>query len=126
MTETVEADSESVIDLTRQLVEELEYGNETSASECLDALARKREQGLFTEIGKITRKLHNSLRELRLDTRLVDLAETAIPEARERLNYVVTLTEQAADKTLTAVEPSLPLVDSIKTRAGALSAQVVQ
>lgn len=125
MTETVVADSESVIEIARRLVEELEYGSEEAASECLDALTRKREQGLFTEIGKITRKLHNSLRELRLDRRLADQAETAIPEARERLNYVVTLTEQAADKTLTAVETSLPLLDSLKLRAEVLSGQTI-
>jgi chemotaxis protein CheZ len=124
MTETVMADNESVIEIARQLVDELEDGNEALASEYLDILARKREQGLFREIGKITRKLHNSLRELRFDTRLVDQAETAIPEARERLNYVVTLTEQAADKTLTAVEISLPLIDTLKTQAESFSDQI--
>lgn len=123
MSDTVMADTDSAIDLARQLVEELQDGNEASASTCLDALASKREQGLFREIGKITRKLHNSLRELRLDTRLVDQAETALPEAKERLNYVVTLTEQAADKTLTAVETSLPLVDTLRLQAESLLEQ---
>ncbi len=117
MSETVMEDSESVIDIARQLVDDLEDGNDASASQCLDALASKRDQGLFREIGKITRKLHNSLRELQIDSKLVNQAETAIPEARERLNYVVTLTEQAADKTLTAVETSLPLIDILKNQA---------
>ncbi len=121
MTESVISDNETVIDIAQQLVEELEVGNESSASECLDALAKKREQGLFREIGKITRKLHNSLRELRFDTRLIDQAESALPEAKQRLNYVTTLTEQAADKTLTAVETSLPLVDTLKEQAESFS-----
>lgn len=121
MSDTVMTDNESVVDIARQLVDELQCGNDASASLLLDELARKREQGLFREIGKITRKLHNSLRELQIDSRLTDQAEVAIPECRERLNYVVSLTEQAADKTLTAVESSLPLVNDLKSQAELLS-----
>lgn len=121
MTEAVLADNESALDIARQLVEELEYGNEPAAGKLLDELAKKREQGLFIEIGKITRKLHNSLRDLQIDSNIAVQAEVAIPEARERLNYVVNLTEQAANKTLTAVETSLPLVNNLKQQAESLS-----
>ena len=126
MSEIVMVDNDSVIDIARQLVDDLEEGNDASASQCLDALSSKRDQGLFREIGKITRKLHNSLRELQIDSKLVNQAENTIPEARERLNYVVTLTEQAADKTLTAVETSLPLIDSLNSQAESFSEHTLQ
>jgi len=126
MSDAVINDNESVIDIARQLVDELECGNDASASLLLDELTSKREQGLFRKIGEITRKLHNSLRELQVDSRLADQAEVSIPDCRERLNYVVSLTEKAAGKTLTAVESSLPLVNDLKSQAESLSINAQQ
>jgi chemotaxis protein CheZ len=40
-----------------------------------------------------------------------------IPDAKERLKYVITMTQQSADRTLTAVEDSLPLVEQMEQRS---------
>ncbi|MBU1191928.1 MAG: protein phosphatase CheZ [Gammaproteobacteria bacterium] len=101
----------------RQLVAELESGNSDGASQLLDDLARRRDSGLFQELGKITRELHNTLNGFQLDSRIASLTENDIPDAKERLNYVITMTEQAAHRTLNAVEESLPVAEELKSRS---------
>lgn len=101
----------------RQLVVELESGNSDQASELLDDLARRRDSGLFQELGKLTRELHDTLNSFHLDSKITSLTKKDIPDAKERLNYVITMTEQAAHRTLTAVEDSLPIAAELQSRA---------
>ncbi len=103
--------------LARELVEQIESGNEPMVAKLLDDLARKRETGLFQEIGKLTRELHDALNSFHLDSRIASLTENDIPDAKERLNYVITMTEQAAHRTLNAVEESLPIAQELQERA---------
>lgn len=68
----------------------------------------------------MTRQLHDSLETFRQDSRIDSLTENEIPDARERLSYVIEMTQKAADKTLGAVEETLPIADKIEDRAGEL------
>ena len=71
---------------------------------------------IISRIGSLTRMLRDSLRELGLDKAIADAAE-AIPDARDRLDYVVQMTAQAADRALNCVEAAQPHQD--KMEAGA-------
>lgn len=75
----------------------------------------------MTRIGHMTRTLHDSLRGLGLD-KLIEKAASDIPDARDRLDYVARLSEQAAQKVLNATDAAGPLQDSICAGAGKLSA----
>jgi chemotaxis protein CheZ len=75
----------------------------------------------LTRIGHMTRALHESLRGLGLD-KLIEKAATDIPDARDRLDYVARLSEQAAQKVLNATDAAGPLQDRIEQDAGALEA----
>ena len=88
----------------------------------LDDLAKLRESSLFHELGKLTRELHETINSFHLDARIADLTQKDIPDAKERLNYVITMTEQAANRTLDAVEQSLPLSTQLQRRAAGLRA----
>jgi chemotaxis protein CheZ len=66
--------------------------------------------------------LRESMRELGLDKEVEKAAE-AIPDARARLNYVASMTEQAADRALNAVDRAQPLQNEIETRAESLDQQ---
>jgi len=72
------------------------------------------------QIGQMTRALHDSLRELGYDKNL-ERAAAAIPDARDRLNYVVAMTEQAAERVLNATEGAQPLINRIETDAHQLA-----
>lgn len=74
---------------------------------------------LIHRIASVTRMLRDSMRELGLDKAIQDAA-VAIPDARDRLRYVARMTEQAAERTLTATEQAQPLQDGMARGARAL------
>lgn len=108
-------DKAQLLAVAKNLIEQLESGDDSDLEKILDEISAFRENDLFQELGKLTRELHDSIRNFELDDRFNDIAETEIPDAKERLEYVLTMTEQSADKTLTAVENSQPKVDSLTT-----------
>jgi chemotaxis protein CheZ len=75
----------------------------------------------LSRIGHMTRALHESLRGLGLD-KLIEKAASDIPDARDRLDYVARLSEQAAQKVLNATDAASPLQDDIDARAKELAA----
>jgi chemotaxis protein CheZ len=81
--------------------------------------ASNTEEVMLHRIGQMTRGLHESLRELGLD-QMIEKAAQEIPDARDRLNYVATMTEQAADRVLNATDIANPLQDAITDNATAL------
>ena len=76
---------------------------------------------VLSRIGHMTRALHESLRGLGLD-KLIEKAASDIPDARDRLDYVARLSEQAAKRVLDATDAAGPVQDAIETRSGELSA----
>ncbi|CNI14318.1 MULTISPECIES: protein phosphatase CheZ [Yersinia] len=77
---------------------------------------------IFSRIGHLTRLLRDSMANFGLDRAIMDVAE-AIPDARDRLSYVVGKTSQAADCALTCVEIARPLQDELGEKATALTAR---
>ena len=64
--------------------------------------------------------LRDRLRDLGLDQAIAEAAE-AIPDARDRLYYVVQMTAQAAERALNSVEASQPHQDQMEKSAKALT-----
>jgi len=75
---------------------------------------------VLSRIGHMTRALHESLRGLGLD-KLIEKAASDIPDARDRLDYVARLSEQAAKKVLDATDTAGPVQDAIETRSAELA-----
>ncbi len=75
---------------------------------------------VFTRIGHMTRELHDTMRELGYDRVLEDTAR-AIPDARQRLTYIATKTEEAASRVLNATDIAKPIQDSMHDRSMLLS-----
>jgi len=89
---------------TRDLLSHLENNEIEDAQELIDQFASDGDDDLFIEIGKLTRNLHEALTNFQMDSRITDLAASEIPDAKERLNYVIQKTEEAANKTMDKVE----------------------
>lgn len=98
----------------------LERGDENGAREVLDELTRIRETELYQEMGKLTRELHDSLMAFGKDDTLLNLAQEEIPDARSRLRHVIKMTDDAANRTLTAVEESLPICEDVTNKSSGL------
>lgn len=90
-----------------------------SGSDAPDAEGDAAER-LISRVGQLTRVLHDSLRELGLD-QLIARAAEAIPDARDRLNYVAVMTQQAADRVLNATDLAKPVQDKLESGATELS-----
>lgn len=101
------------LEQAQELVTLLSSGEQEKADLLLRELAAPIQKELFDEVGKLTRQLHSALVDFQLDNRLAELASVDIPDAKERLNYVIDMTEQAANKTMDAVEECLPLADAL-------------
>ena len=71
---------------------------------------------MFERLGGIVRLLHDSLRELGYDKALTE-ASSQIVDAQDRLEYVATLTEQAANKVLNTLDEGMPAQDVLSKKA---------
>ena len=120
MEPAAKVDNNALLDSARALVSELEAGNSEKAENLIEELGRIREQTLFQELGKMTRQLHDALNSFALDSRMETLAESDIPDAKARLNHVIEMTESSANRTLTAVEGTLPIAEHLQEQANSL------
>ena len=112
----VQGQNEDVIAHTEQLIREIKEGNDEKVSNLLDYIANVKKTGLYNEVGKMTRQLHDSLNAFCEDTRLDELTEDEIPDARTRLRHVITMTQSSADRSLNAVENTMPKIDVLSER----------
>ncbi len=71
---------------------------------------------LYDRIGGILRQLHDSMRELGYDRALQDVA-TEVMDAKGRLEYVATLTEQAATRVLNSIDIGMPQQEELSKTA---------
>lgn len=118
-----EIDGGDYLTLAQALVAALQTDNADETTRLLDELTALRESHIYQRIGRLTRELHDSFATFCEDTRVSAIAHEEMPNARERLQHVITLTQDSAEKTLTAVEQCIPLAQAIGERAETLSAR---
>ena len=109
-------DNENLEDLFDSII----AANQTAPEAAPAANPDTGQETVFTQLGQLTRVLHDSLRELGLDKNL-EAVTSSIPDARDRLSYVAAMTEQAAERVLNATDAAQPLVNKIEAGARQLS-----
>lgn len=77
---------------------------------------------MLERIGQLTRNLHENLLALGLDGLIARVASD-MPDARERLDYVARMTEQAAQRVLNATDAALPLQQKIEADAAGIAGE---
>jgi len=103
------------LEQAKNLVEVLEQGNVASANKILEQASQQMQKDIFDSVGKLTRGLHDSIANVSIDEQFASLVSTSLPDAKERLNYVVEMTATAANKTMDAVDECLPLAQKHQT-----------
>jgi chemotaxis protein CheZ len=100
-----------------ELIEALAEHKYDLADEMIIDMTQSSEGSLFREIGMVTRRLHDSLKEFKnaLDPRIKQIADEEVPNAVDSLEYVITRTEDAANRTMGIVEKHLKEVDGYHT-----------
>ncbi len=123
--EDTHIDRDLLLKKAQALVASLESA-ETSEEQLetqIDEINNLRDNSLFKELGKMTREIHDSITQFRMDSRISDLAETDIPDAKDRLEYVITMTEKAANTAMGVIEEGSPVAEKLGAQAGVLKEQ---
>ena len=100
---------------TEQLQQHLSDGQLAEALAVIKSLQDARDQSLYQEVGRLTRALHNAIHNFNIEAKNQSEQQTMsdMSDARDRLSYVVDMTEKAANKTLDLVEASMPIADQM-------------
>lgn len=101
------------LEQAKELVQFLEHGQQAEANRLLIDVYESSNSPMLKEIGMLTRDLHESLKNFHIDERFSEIATDEIPDARERLQYVIQKTELAANKTMDAVDRCMPIADQL-------------
>ena len=121
MSMTERAQQDPLVEYARTLLTQLESGDALEAMNTIANLHQARDQYLFREVGKLTRSLHESIKNFAIDTSRAgdDVHDemSRMQDASDRLNYVITKTEQAANKTMDMVENIIPVSSQLGDKA---------
>jgi len=108
-------------DSSSNLVEKLQNGDFKHASEIIHKLLEARDAHIFNSVGQLTRALHSAIVNFNVDadisTTPPEIKTSEISDATDRLNYVLKLTETAADKTMDKVEAAAPIAMNLGQEA---------
>jgi chemotaxis protein CheZ len=77
---------------------------------------------ILIRVGHIARALHDTMAGLGLSKILEQVARD-IPDTRDRLKYISTMTEQAAERVLNATDKAIPIQDDLTDRTALLVKQ---
>ncbi|HEY8519080.1 MAG TPA: protein phosphatase CheZ [Gammaproteobacteria bacterium] len=104
---------EERLERARRLVRAIEARDERAEREAADAIARQQAAFVHDDLRRIAAELRDALCNVYVIGELARLARRELPDAQLRLHQVIGLTEEAAHRTLAAVEASLPLADGM-------------
>jgi chemotaxis protein CheZ len=106
------------------LTEKLQSNQFEEASELIQTITHTRDQHIFQSVGKLTRGLHDAIVNFHVDVDLSNeppqVDNSDIHDASDRLNYVIDLTQKAADKTMDMVDQAVPIAMNLGQEASAL------
>lgn len=98
--------------LVAQLNHAYATADEAAFSVALDGLLDECGSVRLSEVTRLSESLLAALTRFRSDSRVATLAVREIPDARLRLDHVLSMTEEAAHRTLDIIEQSAPLADA--------------
>jgi len=114
---------DQVVQEAIKIAELYESGEYESCNEAADALVVNCQSGLFNEIGTMTRGLHDALNDFCETSSISNIAEDDIPDAKTRLRSVISMTEEAANKTMDAVDEVIPVAQQLELKSQNLSSK---
>lgn len=113
------------LELARELYRALAAGDEAAAESLIGELNEPNSRALLRQVAELTREVHHSFSGVASDPKLVEITRHAMPDARERLHYVIEKTAESAHRTLGAVEEMLGITAQLVANARALEAALL-
>jgi len=118
--------SASYSQLISAMSDALARGDEAAFDAAAWTLEGEHESPMRSGVRRVAGELQAALDQFGKSSRLVDLAERDVPDARQRLAHVLKLTDEAAHRTLDLVEQSQPMADALARRSEELLKQPEQ
>lgn len=109
--------TEQYMDRLDDLTAAMESGDNQSIDKLVSELTTLRETSLYQELGMLTREIHDTINSFATDDRIAELAQEEIPDAKERLKFIVTKTDEAAHRTMTGAEETVAMIDAFNDSA---------
>ncbi|WP_166260905.1 protein phosphatase CheZ [Marinobacter salicampi] len=93
-----------------ELMAQVNAGDYGKAMSLINDLNEVRDQSLYREVGRLTRSLHEAIRNFQIDPQNPEQQEalSKMSDASDRLEYVVQMTSKAANRTMDLVEDAMP------------------
>lgn len=95
------------------LADKLQNGHLDEATEIIHSLTNARNTQVFNSVGQLTRALHDAIVNFQVDADLSteppEVKSSEIHDATNRLQWVIDMTQGAADKTMDKVEAVAPI-----------------
>lgn len=108
-------------DSATHLVEKLQSDSYEEASELIHSLVEARDRHIFQSVGQLTRALHEAIVNFNVDADFdsepPSVNQSEIRDATNRLQYVIEMTQKAADKTMDKVEAAAPIAMNLGQEA---------
>ena len=109
------------------LMEKLQDNQFEEASVLIQSMTQSRDRHIFQTVGKLTRGLHDAIVNFHVDADLTKeppkIEDSDIHDASSRLNYVIQLTQKAAEQTMDMVDVAAPIAANLGQEAVTLRAE---
>ena len=106
------------------LVEQLQKDDYEEASAVIRSIMDSRDEHLFNSVGQLTRALHSAIVNFNVDSGVNntgrDNNDSEMQDVSDRLNYVIKMTQDAAEKTMDRVETAAPIAFNLGCEAKTL------
>lgn len=105
-----------------ELAKQVNAGDYTKAMAVINDLSEVRDQSLYREVGRLTRSLHEAIRNFQIQPQNPEQQEalSKMSDASDRLQYVVEMTSNAANRTMDLVEDAMPRANAMCEQAKSL------
>lgn len=108
-------------DCAKLLVEKLQNDDFEDASALIHSIVEVRDRHIFNSVGQLTRGLHNAIVNFNVDAAIDGGIKggqnSEISDATDRLQYVIRMTQEAAEKTMDRVEAAAPIAMNLGQEA---------
>ncbi len=108
------------------LMDRIEQGDFPGATAAIQQMNEVRDRSIYREVGKLTRGLHEAIVNFEIDSQKAGIdgeSMSKMGNAKERLDYVINLTQKSADKTMDIVEQGVPMVEELREQALSLQSE---
>ena len=120
--------SSKILDGLEGLLDGLSNGDVQHTEESLLKLGAPQETELYRRVGELTRTLHNALADFRqsLASSSVTMHSTNVSDAATKIENVIQMTQESAERTLTSIEEQSVLINQTKDELGEFLTQLAE